>query len=58
MSIKILATLAPASLDEETVTKIAEKGVGLFRINLSHTPINEVRDIIKNSKLDGCSCMS
>ncbi len=46
LSIKILATIGPASLDEDTVVKMAENGVGLFRINLSHTALDDVKGVI------------
>ena len=47
MAIKILATLGPSSLNVNTVKKMAEQGVNLFRINLSHTKIDDLEDIIK-----------
>ena len=47
MNIKILATLGPSSLNSETVKKMTEQGVGLFRINLSHTKLDDVESIIE-----------
>jgi pyruvate kinase len=47
MVIKILATLGPSSLNENTVKKLTESGVWLFRINLSHTPLENVEEVIK-----------
>jgi len=44
--IKILSTLGPGSLNKETVQTLANKGVNLFRINLSHTALEDVEDII------------
>ena len=44
--IKILSTLGPASLNKETVQPLAKKGVNLFRINLSHTALDDVEAII------------
>ena len=35
--VKILATLGPASSDEETIQKLFEAGADVFRINMSHT---------------------
>ena len=46
MKIKILCTLGPASLDPNVIQRLDERGVDLFRINLSHTPIEAVEDII------------
>ena len=48
MNTKILATLGPASLNIDTVKELTQKGVDLFRINLSHTKLEDVREIIKN----------
>ena len=48
MNIKILATLGPASLNIDTVKKLTQKGVDLFRINLSHTKLEDVEEIIEN----------
>ena len=47
MKTKILVTLGPASFSEEAVSACAKLGVGLFRINLSHTPLDAVEDTIK-----------
>ena len=46
MGTKILATLGPASLNEETVNTLEENGVWLFRINLSHTHLDDVQRVI------------
>jgi pyruvate kinase len=46
MDIKVLATLGPASLNEDIVKTLAKKGVWLFRINLSHTKLEDVEDVI------------
>ena len=46
MTIKILATLGPSSLNRRTVEKMTEQGVNLFRINLSHTKLEDVEDIL------------
>jgi pyruvate kinase len=47
MTIKILATLGPSSLNNKTVKKMTEQGVSLFRINLSHTKLEDVEAIVK-----------
>jgi pyruvate kinase len=44
--IKILSTLGPGSLNKETVQTMAKNGVNLFRINLSHTALDDVEGII------------
>ena len=44
---KILVTLGPSSLNEKTVKKISKIGIDLFRINLSHTKLNDVEKNIK-----------
>ena len=48
MSINILVTLGPSSLNIHTVNELTNKGVDLFRINLSHTKLDDVRGIIEN----------
>jgi pyruvate kinase len=47
MEIKILATIGPSSLNRETIKKMTSQGVGLFRINLSHTKLDDVERVIK-----------
>ena len=44
---KILATLGPASLNKKTVLSLTNLGVDLFRINLSHTPLNDLENNIR-----------
>ena len=44
----ILVTIGPSSLNEEVITKLSDLGVYLFRINLSHTKIEDLEVIIKN----------
>ena len=48
MKTKILVTLGPASLDIDTVKELTQRGVDLFRINLSHTKLEDVEKIIEN----------
>lgn len=43
---KILATLGPASNDEETISKLFEAGADLFRINMSHASHDVMRTLI------------
>jgi len=47
----LLVTLGPTSMNKDTVTSCAELGVYLFRINLSHTPIDQVEETIKRIRL-------
>ena len=44
--IEILVTLGPASLSEDIVSKCARLGVSIFRINLSHTPLEDLERTI------------
>ena len=46
MKIKILCTLGPASLRGDVIRALDERGVDLFRINLSHTPPEAVEPTI------------
>ena len=47
MSLKILTTLGPSSMSKDKVEALTKEEVYLFRINLSHTPIECVEDVIK-----------
>jgi len=47
MNTKILATLGPSSLNNYTVKELTKKGVDLFRINLSHTKLEDIKNIIE-----------
>ncbi|ETR78601.1 pyruvate kinase [Afipia sp. P52-10] len=44
--IKILATLGPASSDSATIRKLFESGADVFRINMSHTPHEKMREFV------------
>jgi len=44
--IKILATLGPASSDSATLRRLFEAGADLFRINMSHTSHDKMRELI------------
>jgi pyruvate kinase len=46
MKIKVICTLGPASLDGDVIRRLDEQGVDLFRINLSHTPLEQVEPTI------------
>ena len=43
-----MATLGPSSLNSNIVKELTKKGVDLFRINLSHTKLEDVKKIIEN----------
>lgn len=45
--VQILCTLGPASLNRGTIERLQARGVDLFRINLSHTPLDRVAETIK-----------
>ena len=47
MNTKILVTLGPSSLNKEVLKRIDRCGIFVFRINLSHTPIAKLEEIIK-----------
>ncbi len=44
--IKILATLGPASSDSATIRKLFEAGADVFRINMSHTSHDKMREFV------------
>src|SRR3569832_493109 len=44
--IKILATLGPASSDLAMIRRLFEAGADLFRINMSHTSHDKMRELI------------
>ena len=48
MSFKLLSTLGPSSLNKETVQELEKNNVDLFRINLSHTKLDDLEQIIEN----------
>lgn len=45
--VRVLCTLGPASLQEATIRRLEERDVDLFRINLSHTPLEQVAPTIE-----------
>ncbi len=44
---EILCTLGPASLDRHTIQRLEQSGATLFRINLSHTKLADVPQVIR-----------
>ncbi|MEA2976490.1 MAG: pyruvate kinase [Alphaproteobacteria bacterium] len=43
---KIVATLGPASSDRATITRLFEAGADVFRINMSHTTHERMRELV------------
>jgi pyruvate kinase len=43
----MLVTLGPSSMNEEMVKELTKENIYLFRINLSHTPLEKVEGLIK-----------
>jgi pyruvate kinase len=43
---KILSTIGPSSLNEKTIKGLEDNGCSLFRINLSHTKIADLENVI------------
>jgi pyruvate kinase len=43
---KIVATLGPASSDGETIARLFKGGAGVFRINMSHTTHDRMRELV------------
>ena len=46
MHTKILCTLGPASLNKKVIGRLEDLGVEMFRLNLSHTKIENLQDQI------------
>lgn len=44
---QILCTLGPSSLDDRTIRRLEQAGANLFRINLSHTRVDDLSDIVR-----------
>jgi pyruvate kinase len=47
---EILVTLGPSSLNEKVIKQLSSQNVNLFRINLSHTPVEEIESTISTIK--------
>jgi len=48
--VNVLCTLGPASLNRSVIERLDQRGVDLFRINLSHTPLGRVAETIETIK--------
>jgi pyruvate kinase len=46
-SIRVLCTLGPASLFPDVITGLEQRGVDIFRINLSHTALSALEETIR-----------
>jgi pyruvate kinase len=44
---KIVATLGPVSSDSAMIRRLFEAGADVFRINMSHTPHDKLRELVK-----------
>ena len=44
--VNLLCTLGPSSINRQTIERLQDRGVDLFRINLSHTPLDKVEQTI------------
>jgi pyruvate kinase len=54
--VKILATLGPASSDEEMIRKLHEAGADLFRINMSHASHDLMRTLVQRIRAVEAAC--
>ncbi|RAI39795.1 pyruvate kinase [Rhodoplanes roseus] len=45
--VKIVATLGPASSDQAAITRLFEAGADVFRINMSHTTPERMREMVR-----------
>lgn len=45
--VRVLCTLGPSSLNKSVIERLTDRRVDLFRINLSHTPLDKVEETIK-----------
>ncbi|MDX0563208.1 pyruvate kinase [Sinorhizobium medicae] len=54
--VKILATLGPASADEQMIQKLHEEGADLFRINMSHASHEVMRTLIERIRSVEARC--
>lgn len=48
--VKIVATIGPSSKDYATLLALAQEGVDVYRINLSHQPYEEVKELVSNMR--------
>jgi len=48
MNIKLLATIGPSSFNKNTISEMEANNVDLFKINLSHTKISDLEEMIES----------
>ena len=47
---EILCTLGPSSINKRVIERLSDLGVDLFRINMSHTDIDDIKSLIQKIK--------
>lgn len=47
MSIELLCTLGPASMNARVISRLEHLGISLFRVNLSHTKLEDVERVVR-----------
>ncbi|MBM3580569.1 MAG: sulfate adenylyltransferase [Alphaproteobacteria bacterium] len=47
MTIELLCTLGPASMNARVISRLEHLGVSLFRVNLSHTRLEDVERVVR-----------
>ena len=50
---KIIVTIGPSTCDEESLRKIKDKGVDFVRVNMSHSSLDYLKDVIQMAKKVG-----
>jgi pyruvate kinase len=53
---KIIATLGPATDSAEMLYQLVQRGVDIFRLNMSHAPHDWVRRVVKDIRVAANSC--
>jgi pyruvate kinase len=53
---KIIATLGPATDSPEMLLQLIQRGVDVFRLNMSHAPHDWVRRVVKDIRAAAASC--
>jgi pyruvate kinase len=48
MNVNVLVTLGPSSVNKTTIEELSKQGVSLFRINLSHTSLDDIAGLIES----------